>query len=97
MMLLDNDIERFTHELRSSLPEFDSLSESRQQVLIDMAFNMGTHGLLGFQRMLSAIKEGDFDNAAEEMLDSRWASQVGDRAKRLARMMREDEAFANVV
>ena len=95
-MLLDNDIDRFMSEVRSEIPDFDLLSEPRQHVLIDMAFNMGTQGLLKFKRMLAAIREQDFSRAADEMLDSRWARQVKSRSDRLAGMMRENVDFENV-
>jgi lysozyme len=95
-MLLDNDIDRFSAEVKSDISDFDSLSEPRQHVLIDMAFNMGTQGLLKFKRMLAAIREQDFSRAADEMVDSRWARQVKSRSDRLARMMKENVDFEDV-
>jgi lysozyme len=92
-LLLDHDIDRFTSEVRSNIPQFESLSEPRQHVLIDMAFNLGTEGLLDFGRMLGAMHRGDFATAADEMLDSTWAKQVKSRAARLASMMRDDKDF----
>jgi lysozyme len=56
-------------------------------VLISMAFNLGVQGLLGFTRMLSYSQDGDYSGAAEEMLSSKWATQVGNRAVELAGMM----------
>ncbi len=53
-----------------------------------MAFNLGMAGLLKFQKMITAIGCMDYGGAADEMLDSRWARQVGRRAQRLAEMMR---------
>ena len=52
-----------------------------------MAFNLGVGGLLAFTKMFAALQERDWDRAAAEMLDSRWARQVGDRAVRLAQQM----------
>jgi lysozyme len=95
-MLLDNDIDRFTSEVRLEIPDFDLLSEPRKHVLIDMAFNMGTRGLLKFRKMLAAIRDQDFSRAADEMLDSRWARQVKSRSDRLARMMKENVDFEDV-
>ena len=51
------------------------------------AFNLGPAGLLKFGRTLSAVEQGDYETAAVEMLDSRWAGQVGQRATRLSEMM----------
>ena len=67
-----------------------SLSDARRGVLINMAFNLGGAGLGGFRRMLAAMQAEHWDTAAEEMLSSLWARQVGDRAERLAKQMRED-------
>lgn len=87
LMLLHNDIERIKRELDANLPWWRSLSEARQKVLVSMAFNLGTNGLLGFSRMLSYLQDGDYSAAAEEMLSSIWANQVGNRALELAEMM----------
>lgn len=86
--LLDNDVTRAYHELVRAVPSFGSLDEDRQHVLLDMAFNLGVPRLLEFKKMLAAVESRDFDQAAAEMLDSRWARQVGRRAETLAAMMR---------
>jgi len=85
--LLDNDIRQVCAELRKHLPWFGDLGAARQAVLIDMAFNLGTSGLLSFKRALGHIRCCEYEAAAAEMLDSRWANQVGERARRLAWMM----------
>lgn len=69
-------------------PTWYALDASRQAVMINMAFNLGQTRLSNFKNMLSAIHAGDYSTAANEMLDSRWATQVGDRATRLADIMR---------
>ena len=97
MLLLDHDVDRTVSQVRTNVPGFDELPESCQHVLVDMAFNMGLAGLLGFRNMLKAIRAGDFQKAAREMLNSKWAGQVGVRAKRLVRMMTEDKPFSAVV
>lgn len=86
-MLLANDIAAEERELLRALPWVATLDEVRQRVLLDMAFNMGIVGLLGFKKTLATIQEGNYQLAAAMMLDSRWAEQVGARAERLARMM----------
>lgn len=53
-----------------------------------MAFNLGVGGLLEFKQMLAALEEGQYEEAAKQMLMSHWALQVGDRAKRISEMMR---------
>ena len=63
-------------------------SPARQRVLLNMCFNLGSGGLLEFRKSLAAMERGDFETAAREMKASKWATQVGDRADRLAALMR---------
>ncbi len=87
MYLLDNDIKRVGKELDAKVSFLSKLSENRKVVLMNMTFNLGINRLLKFQNMFSALEDQDYQKAADEMLDSRWASQVGDRANELAEMM----------
>lgn len=87
-LLLDYDIAEHSRGLFTAAPWIMELDEVRKAVLVDMAFNLGIKGLLGFKNTLAAVKEGRWDDAAAGMLASRWASQVGARASRLADMMR---------
>jgi len=80
----------FITDLNNRLPWVRQLSAPRFGVLINMAYNMGIWGLMSFKRMLKALEREDYPTAAVEMLDSKWAKQVGDRAKRLAQQMCED-------
>jgi len=90
MFMLENDIIRVMAELDEHLSWWRDLSQTRRHVLVDMAFNLGVFGLLKFQNALKAMQEERFADAAVEMLDSRWAQQVGNRAKTLAKMMETD-------
>ena len=92
--LLANDIEAVTGQLEK-YGWYKLLDPVRQKVIVDMAFNLGMAGLLKFQKMITAIGCMDYGGAADEMLDSRWARQVGKRAQRLAEMMRTGEDYAN--
>lgn len=67
---------------------FDQLDDVRQAVIVEMAFNLGLGGLAGFRKMIDALIAARYDEAAEELLDSRYARQVGARARRLAEEMR---------
>jgi lysozyme len=87
--LLDNDIKAKTAEVRKALSWFDRLDEVRQAVLVSMAFQMGTAGLLKFKNTLALIERGDYPAAARGMLESLWAKQTPLRAARLADMMEE--------
>lgn len=87
--LLDNDIKRAEATARTLFPTFDQLSDNRKVVLVSMAFNVGQQGLAGFAKLRAAVAAGDFSQAAVEMMNSRWSTQVGRRADRLAKMMRD--------
>ena len=87
--LLWNDIQRTIGELFKTLPFFEGLSTNRQNVLVDMNYNLGLTRFMGFKKMIAALKGGDYYKAADEMLDSTWAQQVKSRATRNAKMMRE--------
>jgi lysozyme len=87
--LLDNDIKVAEATARVLFENFDGLSENRRAVLVNMAFNLGQTRLSAFKDFRAAINARNFEQAAEEMLDSKWAKQVGVRALRLAKQMRE--------
>lgn len=87
LYLLRNDIDNAEIELTQNLDWFADLDEIRQVVLVDMHFNLGWPRLSRFKNMLAACEQGDYSTAADEMLDSLWAGQVGQRARTLARMM----------
>ena len=90
-LMLANDIQRCVLELKRVLPWYDGLDDVRQAVLIDMCYNLGISRLLKFKRFLSALEQDYYDLAAREMLDSLWAKQVGQRAERLALIMKTGE------
>jgi len=85
--LMENDIVRVIKHCQDKLPFFDLLDEVRQDVLLDMTFNMGIYGVLSFKKTLKHIEKKEYALAAKEMLQSKWASQVGERSLRLSRMM----------
>ncbi len=87
--LLENDIGQSMIDLDNALPWWRDLSDIRQEALVEMCFNMGLPTLLEFENMLAALETGQYAKASEEALDSKWARQVGDRALRIANMIRE--------
>jgi lysozyme len=89
--LLEYDIEKHRKELIAALPWFIEVDPVRQAVLVNMAFNLGTAGLLKFANTLRLVREKSYSQAAEHMLDSLWAKQVGPRAHRLAAQMQTGE------
>lgn len=87
LVILEGRLEALRGKLRDKFVPFRHLNAVRQAVLVDMAYNLGLRRLTLFRRMWNALDEGDYRTAAVEMLDSKWATQVGPRAKRLAYMM----------
>lgn len=86
-LLLANDVARTYADLVKRAPWFEKLDDVRQRVLLNMAFNLGTEGLMKFTTTLTYIRAGNYKEAAKAMLNSKWAGQVGQRAVRLAKMM----------
>ena len=89
--VLDHDIARAKSNARHDLNDdeaWESLSQDRQAVLVEMSFQLGGNGLLHFQKMLAHVRKSEFGAAADEMLNSRWARQTPKRAQELACLMR---------
>jgi len=84
IFLLNNDIDKVLKECESRIRFFRSAQEELKSVLVNMAFNLGINGLLKFERTLWYMGAGFFKEASETMLQSKWAVQVGVRAKRLS-------------
>lgn len=90
-MLLINDLKEATKQVIEKFPWAKDLSRNRLNVLVMLTFNIGIGGVLGFRKMLMALKDGDYDKAADEMLASKWSKQVKGRARELAEIMRTDQ------
>ncbi len=89
-VMLINDIMNCEKQLQSKIPDiYNGLDEVRKSVLLNMCFNLGINGLLGFKNTLAFVKVGDWERAANNMLVSKWAKQVGMRAIELSEMMRK--------
>lgn len=86
-VLLENDVDETIAALET-MDFWPLVNDARRSVLVNMAFNLGVHGLLGFSLMLDAVRRGDYDVAARQMLNSKWAAQVGTRAVTLSQRMR---------
>lgn len=92
--LLDQDLLNVYHDLDRDLPWWTQLCNVRQRVVANCAFNMGINGLLTFRNTLAAMRQGRYADAAQGLLESKWATQVGARATRLAAMMKQGENYA---
>jgi len=89
--ILSNDVNIATDELVENFDWYADLDPIRQRVVIDMVFNLGMPRFKQFKNMITAIEAEDYVQASNEMMDSRWAEQVGLRASRLAEMMETGE------
>ncbi|MCL1485137.1 glycoside hydrolase family protein (plasmid) [Marinobacter sp. M3C] len=89
-LMLKNDIDKVELQL-NEVDEYRSLDSIRQTVIANMCFNLGFNGLMHFKRMWKAIGKQKYAAAAREMLDSKWANQVGARAVELSEIMRTGE------
>jgi len=89
MQMLDEDIDICINELQQTVSYWDDLPERVQEALVNLCFNMGIKRLMAFKKTFGYLREGMFDKAATELLDSRYASQVGQRAIDVAHMIRE--------
>ena len=89
--LLQNDIKTARDELLKRYPAFNTMTQVRQDVLINMVFNIGIARFQKFKNMIKALIEQDYVRASEEMLDSLWAKQVGKRAIEMSEQMRTNE------
>ena len=88
LMLLSNDIDDAWDDLTTALPWIEQKPEVVQRVLTNLCFNIGLSRLLGFKKTLAHIKADRYLEASQEMLNSRWASQVHDRALRLSNLIK---------
>ena len=86
--MLANDIAERTDELTKRLPWLYLLDPARKGALLNMSFQMGVTGLLGFKNTLELVRKGQFSEAADNMLLSNWAEQTPNRAKRIAKQMK---------
>lgn len=85
--LLDNDIAECQEDLKKEYLWFQDLNRARSNAMTDMRFNLGSAGFAKFKRMIEAMEQKDYEQAAHEMMDSKWAIQVGQRANELSCMV----------
>lgn len=89
--LYRNDEGRVQQELVSDLPWVFDLDEVRLRVFYDLCFNMGNITLLTFKNMLAAVQAGNYEKAADDLQNSLWFTQVGNRGPKLVAMIRTGE------
>lgn len=87
-LMFANDVDRVEKEARSIFGNWKSISDARQRALVNMLFNLGMTRFMTFKRMIGAVIREDWDGAADEAINSTWSRQVGERANRIANMLR---------
>lgn len=87
-------IESVDANLRHAIRVYATLDDARQDVLINMAYELGVEGLLAFKQTLAYLAAGQYEYTAAAMLQSRWAAQVPSRAQRLSLQMKTGERNA---
>lgn len=87
-----NDIARFKRELDRVAPWWRDLDPVRQRAMLNLTFNMGPGWISDFSNTVAKLRAGDYAGAASGILASAYARQVGDRAKRIAHMIRTGTA-----
>lgn len=85
MLMLDHDIDHARADLARAFPWTSELDPVRRDALTNLVFNMGIGRLRGFMKMLEALKSGNWQEASNQAIESRWAVQVGNRARELAK------------
>ena len=95
--ILNEDIETCLMELQGSLSFWDTLPSEVQAALIDLCFNMGISRLMQFRMTIQHLKDGEWDKAAEELLDSRYAAQLPHRAEANADLIRSAPNLNGIV
>ena len=93
--LLKNDIRRCEEELDNSFRWYKDLDQVRKDAMINLCFNLGISRLRKFKLALRAMEVRDYEDAADEFLDSLWATQVGQRAMEVTYMIRFGEYYEN--
>ena len=89
--LLASDVERVEAELSQAFNWYDDLNDARKDAMMDICFNLGLPRLMLFKKSLAAMSNRHYEIAAIELLDSRWARQVGQRAITISEIIRTGE------
>jgi lysozyme len=87
--LLGNDIRSNERELTKICPVYNKMNDARKVALLNMAYNLGVSKFMQFRKMLEALDKEDYNLAAKEALNSKWAKQIGHRANEIAYLIEE--------
>lgn len=95
-MILADDVQQCKAIMSQMIKGFDDFDDERQYALVDMCFQLGPLGVSKFKNMLSAMREKDWEKAADECLNSKYAKQTPTRAKRISYLIKKGEWKINV-
>lgn len=90
--LLRNDVAKVTSALAAQCQGWVDMPDNIRRATANMAFQLGINGVLAFKKMWAALRSKDWDEAAKHALDSKWAKQTPNRAKRVADLIRKGDA-----
>lgn len=88
LFVLDNDIDVVFNQLKKAIPWIVDKPDEIQEALCNMCFNLGIRGLLAFKKTLAYIKDNEYEKASVELMDSKWAKQVGARSQRISDLIK---------
>lgn len=91
LYLIDNRLSKIRLQLDGAIPWWREMDDARCSALMNMAYQMGVNGVLRFQKMLDHMEGGDFEKAADEALNSKWADQTPVRAHRISKLIRKGD------
>lgn len=91
LVLLSADIDTATRLANGALPWLHLIDEVRQGIIVEMVYQLGIQGMLGFKNMLQAMQSDDWSAASDAMLDSEWHIQTPERCEELAALMISDD------
>ena len=97
LVMLVNDMEQVEEKAFKTFDWYSSLNAPRKCVILSMIFNMGLSGFLKFKKFIQLVSVKDYQSASTEMLNSLWATQVGNRANELSDIMKSGIFAANEV
>ena len=91
MEILQKELQEAIRGARSLMKEHDcgDIDDQAKEIIIEMVFQLGMTGVSKFRNMWKALAEKNYIGASYEMLDSRWAKQTPNRAKAMAKTMKE--------
>ena len=90
-IILEDDIDAAVQDMHSIFPNLNQWTDARWIAIVNMRFNLGSSGFRKFKKMIEALQKEDWHQAAIEMEDSVWHTQVGDRAVELVQIMESGE------